>query len=436
MFAHLGPNLQLPWGGAAHGESVQRDLGHSGLELACSLGVRCDGVEGRKLGASGEISGTHLCKVFAHGLGGDAEVVAEGARIASLAGALAVELARNMRCVCERGAGPGSACSQCLGDVGGGRRRGKATGGDGDGMMRCAVVVVTVAMRAWKGVKGWDGPTRRAPRPVKSASSRHGRHDAIGVGRLLLGLGVLDVEASASRVAKLGGIVGGRHGCEGKGKRKARGREPRAGTWKQKRWTGKGLRATDGRVLLLSGAALLCCGGGGVAEGRGGPILLSAFALQRGARAWAVRRAVVRAGRKSLKGSGAPSNRQSANRRSSRGAGQQPTEAGTERGSVAAWLAWAAPTSTGSCPPIVGYLDRQLETESLSPRPRRWSDRQWTLEERSGWAKTRADVEETHGESAAARELVFIVHSIAPCLGSDLQVRIMGSALRAPISRQ
>lgn len=108
-----------------------------------------------------------------------------------------------------------------------------------------------------------------------------------------------------------------------------------------------------------SALALWCCSAllwrwGGVAEGRGGPILLSAFALQRGARAWAVRRAVVRAGRKSLKGSGAPSNRQSANRRSSRGAGQQPTEAGTERVSVAAWLAWAAPTSTGSWPQLLG----------------------------------------------------------------------------------
>lgn len=180
-------------------------------------------------------------------------------------------------------------------------------------------------------------------------------------------------------------------------------------------------------------SALLWRWGGSRGEGRPD----SSLCLCSSARcAWAVRRAVVRAGRKSLKGSGAPSNRQSANRRSSRGAGQQPTEAGTERGSVAAWLAWAAPTSTGSWPPIVGYLDRQLETESLSPRPRRWSGGQWTLEERSGWAKTRAVVEETHGESTAARELVFIVHSIAPCLGPDLQVRIIGSALRAPISRQ
>lgn len=222
MFAHLGPNLQLPWGGAAHGESVQHDLGHWGWSSRALRGsVRRRGRG--KLGASGEISGTHLCKVFAHGLGGDAEVVAEGARIASLAGALAVELARNMRCICARGEqGAGQHAASVL--------LGMSAAAEGGARRQAMEMRRRRRHRRaeGKGVEGGDGPTRGAPRPVKSASSRHGRHDAIGVGRLLLGLGVLDVEASASRVAKLGGIVGSRHGWEGKRK----GREPRAGTWK------------------------------------------------------------------------------------------------------------------------------------------------------------------------------------------------------------
>lgn len=45
---------------------------------------------------------SYLGKVFAHRFGRGTEVVAEGTRGAGLASALAEELARNMRCVCER----------------------------------------------------------------------------------------------------------------------------------------------------------------------------------------------------------------------------------------------------------------------------------------------------------------------------------------------
>lgn len=359
MFAHLGPNLQLPWGGAAHGESVQHDLGHWGWSSRALRGsVRRRGRG--KLGASGEISGTHLCKVFAHGLGGDAEVVAEGARIASLAGALAVELARNMRCICARGEqGAGQHAASVL--------LGMSAAAEGGARRQAMEMRRRRRHRRAEGkgvVEGGDGPTRGAPRPVKSASSRHGRHDAIGVGRLLLGLGVLDVEASASRVAKLGGIVGSRHGWEGKRK----GREPRAGTWKAgSRNAGRAKvcaqrRGSCSLVLLLCSAVEV----GGWQREPGGA---ARFFLCSSARcACAVRRA----------GHHPIANQPIAGRVG--GAGQQPTEAGTERGSVAAWLAWAAPGRRehgGSWPPIVGSLDRQADrqAESLSPRRRRWSGR-------------------------------------------------------------
>lgn len=394
MFAHLGPNLQLPWGGAAHGESVQHDLGHWGWSSRALRGsVRRRGRG--KLGASGEISGTHLCKVFAHGLGGDAEVVAEGARIASLAGALAVELARNMRCICARGEqGAGQHAASVL--------LGMSAAAEGGARRQAMEMRRRRRHRRaeGKGVEGGDGPTRGAPRPVKSASSRHGRHDAIGVGRLLLGLGVRDVEASASRVAKLGGIVGSRHGWEGKRK----DREPRAGTWKAgSRNAGRAKvcaqrRGSCSLVLLLCSAVEV----GGWQREPGGA---ARFFLCSSARcACAVRRA----------GHHPIANQPIAGRVG--GAGQQPTEAGTERGSVAPWLAWAAPGRRehgGSWPPIVGSLDRQADRQagrvSFSTSASLVGQ---TLEQRSGWAKPRGNVEETHGHSAAARELVFIIHSM------------------------
>jgi hypothetical protein len=43
---------------------------------------------------------THLCEILANGLGGVAEIVAEGTGAACLAGTLPEELARDMACVC------------------------------------------------------------------------------------------------------------------------------------------------------------------------------------------------------------------------------------------------------------------------------------------------------------------------------------------------
>lgn len=96
-------------------------------------------------------------------------------------------------------------------------------------------------------------------------------------------------------------------------------------------------------------------------------------------------------------------------------AGQQPTEAGTER-RVGAWLRGSRghlASRAGSWPPIVGHLDRQ--PESLSPRRRRW----WL-------GKGTRKCEETHGHSTAARELIFIVHSIPPSLGSTCKFSSWG----------
>jgi hypothetical protein len=49
----------------------------------------------------------HLGEIFADGLGGGAEIVAEGAGIARLAGALPEEFAGNMRRVWFKAQGPG-----------------------------------------------------------------------------------------------------------------------------------------------------------------------------------------------------------------------------------------------------------------------------------------------------------------------------------------
>lgn len=76
MLAHLGPNLQFPCGR----EPCQ-----------CLTCVQIGGKEGL----------AHLCKVFADGIGGAAEIVTEWTGTAGLAGALAEELARDVARVWE-----------------------------------------------------------------------------------------------------------------------------------------------------------------------------------------------------------------------------------------------------------------------------------------------------------------------------------------------
>jgi hypothetical protein len=86
MLAHFGPNLQFPCP-AWHLNQYNPDVCDASLRRS-----RPPSAAGRAAMGVGRTS-THLGKVFAHRLGGGAQVVAEGAGIAGLAGALPEEFA-------------------------------------------------------------------------------------------------------------------------------------------------------------------------------------------------------------------------------------------------------------------------------------------------------------------------------------------------------
>lgn len=108
MLAHFGPNLQLPCGAVTHRQPV---LATGSRREDLWAGNLAPGAPGRRI-ATGRRNGpaedvTYLSKVFADGLRGGADVVAEGAGIACLAGTLPEELAGNMRGIWGRITGQG-----------------------------------------------------------------------------------------------------------------------------------------------------------------------------------------------------------------------------------------------------------------------------------------------------------------------------------------
>lgn len=93
MLAHFGPNLQLPW----NRDTVSRE------------GVRSE-VSGKRMGRVAHLGRTYLGKVFADVIGGRREIVAKGASVSRLAGALAEEFARNVGSIYDA-----RALDQCAG---------------------------------------------------------------------------------------------------------------------------------------------------------------------------------------------------------------------------------------------------------------------------------------------------------------------------------
>ena len=166
------------------------DVGALGTELAVSLWsravsvshVRADWGEGeRRIGNQEGLA--HLCKVFADGIGGAAEIVTEGTGAAGLAGALAEELARDVACVWE-------------GMVGSAGREQVAAG-------------LGRPSPALGRIGGWAQRTRRTSGAVEAgSSSRRARAVSAPVG---------GVEAPGPHVTKLG------HRCGREGRKKKRG---------------------------------------------------------------------------------------------------------------------------------------------------------------------------------------------------------------------
>jgi hypothetical protein len=86
MLAHLGPNLQFPY---KHSDRIVSPCYSEPF------------IPSRTTMTVNNAISTYLGEVFAHSLGGSAEVMAEGASIAGLTCTLSEELAWDVRCICR-----------------------------------------------------------------------------------------------------------------------------------------------------------------------------------------------------------------------------------------------------------------------------------------------------------------------------------------------
>lgn len=93
MLAHLGPNLQLPYRGSKQQRLVASP---GGTRWLLATAATSTATQRRSPSAGNEAHPTYLRKIFADGLGGMAEVVAEGTGIAGLTRALSEEFARDV----------------------------------------------------------------------------------------------------------------------------------------------------------------------------------------------------------------------------------------------------------------------------------------------------------------------------------------------------